>query len=65
MGMHVCRALFHKCDVAFVIRRGHTCGDTRVDMSVGAVALYVWEQTMLDGTTVLIHAPIDQEVEIA
>ena len=29
------------CEVAFVIRCSHTCGDTRVDVFVSAVALHV------------------------
>lgn len=41
-------------DVAFVMRGSYTCGETRVDIFVSAAALYVWEQTMLDDTT-LIH----------
>ena len=39
------------CEVAFVIECSHTCVEARVDMFVSAVALHVWEQTMLDGTT--------------
>ena len=31
------------CDVAFVTKYGHTCGDTRVDVFVSAVASHVWE----------------------
>ena len=38
------------CDVAFVIRCDHSCGETRVDMLVSVVALHVSEWTRLDGT---------------
>ena len=40
-----------KCEVAFVVGFVHYCGETRVDIFVSAVALHVWEQTMLDGMT--------------
>ena len=35
--------LVRMCEVAFVIRCGHTCGETRVDMLVSAMASHVWE----------------------
>ena len=31
------------CEVAFVRRYGHTCGDTYVEMFVSAVAFSMWE----------------------
>ena len=32
-----------RCEVAFVIRCSHTCGETRIDVFAIAVALHVWE----------------------
>ena len=43
------------CDSTFVASCGHTCGEPRVDIFVSAVALHVWGQTMLDGTTKYFH----------
>ena len=31
------------CEVALVIKGGHTCGETCIDMFVSAVVLHVWE----------------------
>ena len=39
------------CEAALVNKCGHTCGKSLVDIFVSAVALHVWEYTMLDGTT--------------
>ena len=43
----------HTCEVEFVSRCGHTCGETRVDMFGIAVVLHVWEHKMLIGTTAI------------
>ena len=40
---HVSTIRIRTCEVAFVIRCGHKCGETHVDLFVSAVALHVWE----------------------
>ena len=36
-------AQIRTCEFAFVVRCGHACGETRVVVFVGAVALHMWD----------------------